>query len=206
KAVEMFKKAIGPVFQTIEDTQSVLLTTEFRPGGLALHLEGEVREGSTTAALLQDSKPVPFQELERLPEGQGYYIGMRASSALYKGLGSLMSAFPGMGTNENVAALMEELAKAGPGSTLSTMSFPMAGLNVYHYDDPAKAVAATLKMYRTMDPKVAKLKEKPVIKTDAESYGAFKLHYAQVAWDLDKMAEQAAAKGGEEGKKKFVEF
>jgi hypothetical protein len=56
-----------------------------------------------------------------------------------------------------------------------------------------------------MDPKEANLKEKPVVKTDAESYGTFKLHQVQLAWDFDKMAEQTAAKGGEETKKKFIE-
>jgi hypothetical protein len=204
KAFEMFKKAIGPVFQTIEDTQGVLLTVEFRPGGLALHLEGEVRENSTTSALLQDSKPTAFEELERLPAGRTYYVGMRGSAGLYKGLGGLMSSLPGAGT-EHLAPMMEEFAKSGPGILVGGLSFPLAGLNVYHFDDTAKAVAATLKMYRDMDPKTANLKGKPVVKTDAEQFGAFKLHYAQLAWDFDKMAEPIAAKGGEEAKKKFVE-
>jgi hypothetical protein len=129
---------------------------------------------------------------------------MRGSATLYKGLGGLLSSLPGAGT-EHLAPMMEEFAKAGPGILVGGLSFPLVGLNVYHFDDPAKAVAATLKMYRDMDPKTANLKDKPAVKTDAEQLGAFKLHHAQLAWDFDKMAEPIAAKGGEEAKKKFVE-
>ena len=39
KAIEMFTKLIGPLFQAVEDMHGVLATLEFRPGGLALHLE-----------------------------------------------------------------------------------------------------------------------------------------------------------------------
>jgi hypothetical protein len=88
---------------------------------------------------------------------------------------------------------------------LSSVSFPAAGLTVYQYDDPAKAVAAMLKMYQSMDPKAAKLKEKPAVKTDAEKYGEFKLHSVQMVWDFDKLAEPAAAKGGDDAKKQYIE-
>ena len=84
---------------------------------------------------------------------------------------------------------MEELAKAGPESTLSGGSLPIAGLTVYHYDDPAKAVSALLNFYRKMDPKSGQLKEKPEVKMDAEKHGDFKLHYVQAVYDFDKMAE-----------------
>jgi hypothetical protein len=212
KAIEMVKKAIGPVFQAIEDTRGVLLTAEFRPGGLALHLEGEVSEGSPTAALLQDSKPVPFKELERLPGGRAYYSALKTSSALYKGVGGLLFGVvqdPESKEAKAVEAAINELAKAGPGVRLDAYSLPLAGLQVYHYDDPAKAVEATLKLFQAMGPgggiSTATLKEKPVIKTKAEKYGDFELHSVQLVWDFDKMAEQMAAKGGEEDKKKVIE-
>ena len=203
KFVEMFTKAIGPIFQTVEDMHSVLATVEFRPGGLALHLEGEVNENTTTSNLLKDSRPVPFKELERLPADRTYYVAMKASAALYKNLGSLVSGLPNVDTKDAVT-LMEELAKAGPDIAVGGGSFPIAGLNVYQYDDPAKAVAATLKMYRNMDPKISNLMEKPVVKKDAEKHGDFKLHFAQLAYDFDKMAEPIAQKG-EAAKKQYIE-
>jgi hypothetical protein len=128
---------------------------------------------------------------------------MKASAAMYKNLGSLIAGLPTGGT-EDTAKLMEELAKAGPNVTLSGLSYPMSGLTVSRYDDPAKAVDATLKMYRSLDPKAANLKEKPSVKTDAEKYGDFKFHSVQMAWDFDKLAEPAA-KGGDDAKKQYIE-
>jgi len=212
KAVEMFKKAIGPVFQAIEDTKDVLLTVDFRPGGLNLHIGGEVVEGSTTAALLQDSKPVAFKELDRLPQGQAYYSGLKTSSALYKGLGGMMFGVlqdPNSKEAKAVAAALDELAKAGPGVRVDAYSFPLKGLQVYQYDEPAKAVDATVKLFQAMGPgggfSTGTLKEKPVVKTKAEKHGDFELHSVQFVWDFDKMAEQVAAKGGEDAQKQFVE-
>lgn len=203
--VEMFTKAIGPIFQAVEDMHSILATVEFRPGGLAVHLESEVNENTTTAGLLQDTRPVAFKELERMPADRAFYLGMKGGAALYKNLGAFIAGIPSAGTKD-AGNLLEELGKAGPDTMLSSFSIPMAGLNVYRFDDPAKAVAANLKMYRNMDPKSASLKDKPVVKTDAETYGDFKLHSVQLVYDFDKMAEQMAPKGGdEEAKKKAIE-
>jgi hypothetical protein len=208
KILEGVQKAIGPVFQSLEDSQAVLLTLEMRPGGLALHVQSEVRGETKTATLLQDSRPAAFDELERMPNGQTYYGAFKTSAALLKGLGNMISSFAPTGESKEMAAVMEELAKAGPSIRLDSFSFPLSGVQVYYYDDPVKAVAASLKMYKAMgadDGKSSGLKEKPVIKTDAEKYGDFKLHSVQVTWDLEKMAEGAAARGGEQAKKQVAE-
>ncbi len=202
--IEVFKKAIGPTFQAIEDMQAALVTIEMRPGGFGLHLQSEMKEGSPTANLLQDSRPVAFTELGRMPPDRHFYIAMKASAALYKNLGGLIAGLPAGGTGVSVA-LMEELAKAGPNMMLSSVSLPTNGLTVYQYDDPAKAVAATLKMYGKMEPKEVKLKQKPAIKSDAEKCGDFKLHSVQMVWDFDKLAEPVAAKGGDDAKKQYIE-
>jgi hypothetical protein len=139
--IEFVKKAIGPAFQAIEDMQAVLLTVETRPGGLALHVQSEMKAGTPTANLLQDSQPTEFKELGRLPSDRHIYFGMKASAAMYKNLGGFLAGLP-VGGTEASAKLMEELAKAGPSSTLSSISYPMSGLTVSHYDDPAKAVAS----------------------------------------------------------------
>jgi hypothetical protein len=206
-AIEMFKRAIGPVFQAVQDSQGVLMTIEFRPGGLALHVQSEIRGGSPTADLLLDSKPVAFKDLARMPDGRGFYTALKTSSALYKGLGSMMVSLIPTKQSKETAAALEEMAKAGPGIRMDSYSLPLAGLQVYHYDDPAKAIEAQIKMFKAMysEDKSAGLKEKPVIKLKAEKYGEMELHSVQFVWDFDKMAEPAAAKGGEEGKKKFIE-
>lgn len=204
QAMEMIKTALPHIFQTIEDVQNLMVTLELRSGGLALHLHGDLKESSTTASYVQDSRTVDFKELDRLPPDRSVYLGMKASGALFKKLGGLISGISGGGGKDS-SDLMNELAKAGPDLILGGESFPSAGLTVYHFDKPDKAVAAVLKMYRSMDPKTANLKSKPDIKENAEKYGDFKLHSVQVAFDLDKMAEPAAAKGGEDAKKATVE-
>jgi hypothetical protein len=209
KTAALFAKAITPIFQAVADLHSSLATVEFRPGGLAVHFQSEVNENTSTANLLQDSRPVDFKDLDRLPAGRSYYSGMKTSMALYKGLGSMMVNVPLGKADESkaVVAALDELVKAGPTLRLDGFSFPMAGLQVYHYDDPAKAVAAQVKMYKALakgDPDALGFKEKPVLKMDAEKYGDFKLHSFQVALDYDKMAE-ALARGGDDVKKKFID-
>lgn len=210
KITEAFKKAIDPVFQAIEDMHAVVATVEMRPGGLALHVQSEMKESSATANLLQDSRPVDFKALERMPAERMYYSALKTSSALYKGLGSLMAGLAlGKDADESkaVADAMNELAKAGPTVRMDGFSFPMNGLQVYHYDDPAKAVAAQVKLYKAMiasDPKSVGLKEKPVLKMDAEKFGDFKLHSVQLVLDFDKMAEAVAQKG-DDAKKQYIE-
>jgi hypothetical protein len=210
KMIELVLKAVDPVFQAVDDMQSVLWTVEFRPDGLALHLESEVREGTPTAQLLKDSRPAAFKDLERMPGGRAYYSALKTSAALYKGLGGLIAGIPLSKDGEEskeIAAALEELAKAGPNERLDSYSFPMAGLQVYQYDDPAKAVAAQLKVIKALianDPKEIGLKEKPVLKTNAQKHGDFQLHSVQMAWDFEKMAEHAPQKDAD-SKKQFVE-
>jgi hypothetical protein len=210
KMVEAFKKAIGPIFQAVEDMQSVLWTVEFRPGGLAMHVQSEMRDSTPTAALLKDSRPVPFKELERMPDGRAYYSALKTSAALYKGLGTLIVGIP-LGKegeeSKEVAAALAELAKAGPNVRMDGYAFPMSGLQVYEYDNPAKAVAAQVKLFKVLasgDAKELGLKEKPVLKVDAETHGEFKLNSVQMVWDFEKMAE-SVAKAGEQQKKQYIE-
>ncbi len=205
KYIELAKKAVNPIFQAIEDMQSLLLTFELRQSGVALHLQSEVKDDSPTEALLHDARPIDFEELGRLPRDRTYYLGMKASAGMYKSLSSLMSNLPAGGTKDS-GELMKELAKAGPSVLLSSGSFPSAGLDVSHFDDPAKAVAATLKIYQNMDAAANNLTKKPDVKPDAEKFGDYKLHSVQLSMDLEKMAEQAAAnaKADDETKKQLV--
>jgi hypothetical protein len=210
KITEAFKKALDPTFQAIEDMHALLLTAEMRPGGLALHLQSEMKESSPTANLLQDSSPIDFKELERMPAGRMYYSALKTSSALYKALGSMMSGVPlgkGAEDSKEVAAALNELADAGPTVRMDGFSFPMNGLQVYHYDDPNKAVAAQVKLFKALmssDPKNVGLKEKPKLTMDAAKIGDFKLHSIQLAWDFEKMAEPVAQKG-DDAKKQYIE-
>src|SRR5262249_12708511 len=45
------KALIGPAFQALEDAQAVLVTADFKPAGLSLHLEARVGAATKTNAL-----------------------------------------------------------------------------------------------------------------------------------------------------------
>jgi hypothetical protein len=210
--IELAKNAIGPIFQTVEDSQGLLVTIEFRPGGLAFHAQSELRADTPTARTLQEAKPTAFAELARMPDGRTYYTGIKASSALYKSLGALMYGIIQDKDSKDareVTAAIEALVKAGPGVQLDATSLPPAGLRVSRFEEPAKAVAAQLKLIEAMSAggtiQSGTLKEKPAIKKAAEKYGDFELHSVELVWDLDKMADAASAGQGEEAKKKIAE-
>jgi hypothetical protein len=213
-SVELVKKMIGPVFQALEDSKGLLLTAEFRPNGLALHIQSELRDGSTTSTSLKDFKAAGFKELEKMPSGQVFYSGFDTNPALLASLGGLMLgsvADPDSKEGKAMAAAMEQMAKAGPGVRVDAASIPPSGLQVWHFQDPVKAVAAQTSLIKAMDAGGAimsgVLKEKPVFKEGAEKYGDFKLNSVELTWDLEKMTSQAGggAELPEEIKKQMTE-
>lgn len=210
-AIEMAKGMIGPIFQAVEDSQGVLLTVEFRPSGLALHMQSEIRGGSPTAKYLEATKPVAFQDLARMPDGRTYYTGMKTTPQMYKALGTLLfGAVQDKDSKEagEVKAAMDELIKAGPSMRMDAMSLPPAGVQVMRYEEPARAITAQLKLMQALAAgaviQSGTLKEKPVVKKSAEKYGDMDMHQVTLVWDLDKMTEAASAGQGDEAKKQIA--
>jgi hypothetical protein len=212
--LELARQAVGPIFQAVEDSQGILLTAEFRPEGLALHAETELRAGTPTARLLKDFKPVAFNQLARLPAGQTYYIGVQSPKELLDALGPLL--FGGVSEPEgkearNIQAAIKKLIQAGPGVRVDSMSLPPTGLQVWQFEDPAKAVEAQLELMGSLGAggtiQTGILKEKPIIKKRAATQGGFTFHQVKMTWDLERMAEQSA--GGvpvpDEVKKEMVQ-
>jgi hypothetical protein len=195
--VDLVRKMVGPAFRAVEDSRGLLVTFEFRPGGLAFHAQSEFRPGSATARALTGIRMAGFKGLARMPAGQTYYSGVQTGPNLYEFVGSLM--FGVMPDKESAEAramrsALDQLMKAGPGSRLDAFNLPPAGLQVYHYQDPARAAEAQLKLVRAMRAGVtfqsAVLKDKPEVKARAQKYGAFELHRVHLVWDVEKMAEQ----------------
>lgn len=205
--IDRVKEQIGPLFQAVEDSQGILFTMDFRPGGLALHVESEIRPSSPTAKGLRNARQMAFKELANLPEGKTYYSGMRTSGDLYNSIGSaivqLLEDKDGKGAEEIKTALTA-LVAAGPRSRLDATSKPLSGLSVYHYEHPAKAVDAEVKLFQAK--RLSEfLKQKPVLKIKAEKHGDLDLNFVELVWDLDKMAEALASGKGGEDRKKAVE-
>jgi hypothetical protein len=214
-AFELLKKLIGPSFQALEDSQGVLFTAEVRPTGVAFHAETELRPGSTTAVSLKGNKPSSFTELEKMPAQQMFYIGTETTPQLLEMLGGVLVGVAGEKDERAMKAIsvsLEQLAKAGPGMRIDSANVPTAGLQVWQFEDPAKAVAAQLKLAKSIDVGGTLgggvLKEKPEIKENAEKYGLFTMTSVSLKWDIDKMMEQytAGASGlGDDAKKQLAE-
>jgi hypothetical protein len=208
---DLIKKMIGPIFQAVEDSQGVLLTVDFRPNALAIHAQTELRNGSTTSTALKGMKLSGFGDLAKMPPGKIFYTGMETSSRLYEALGGLLLGAvedPDAKEAKTIAQAIEELGKAGPGTRVDAATIPAAGLQVAHFQDPAKAVAAQLKLVKALDAggtyQSGMLKDKPVVKASAKKYGDFDLNSVELTWDLEKMAEQASM-GNDDAKKQLLE-
>jgi hypothetical protein len=193
--LELVKKFIGPAFQALDDSQAVLLAIDLRKPGLAIHVQGSVGGATKTNQLLKGLKPSTFDELARLPAGMMNYSAIQIQEGWTKELGSyLFGANSGDKEKENkkLKEALDDLAAAKPRLRLDATSIPLKALQVWTFDDPAKAVAAQLKLYRALEAgdtaQIAPIKD-PKIKEKAEKYGDFTLHSFSATWDFEKMAE-----------------
>lgn len=197
-AFQMAQKLIGPIFQAVEDSQGIVFSLEFRPGGLAVHLESELRAGTPTAKALKSSQVSAFKGLESMPAGLIFYSGMQANQAVFDALGGMIFGVTGADDDKDGKALKDALAqlmKADPGTRLDAVNIPIEGIQTWQYKDPAKAVAAQLKLIESLGEGAAfqsgVLKGKPIIKPNAQKFGDFEFNSVQLTWDLEKMAEGA---------------
>jgi hypothetical protein len=212
-AIDQARKLIGPAFQAVEDSQGVLVTVEFRPGGLALHVQSELRPGSNTATALKETHQSEFPELGRMPPGQVFYTGVETSRRLLEALGGLALGAADADSQDAkaVGKALEKLARAGPGARVESSSVPPAGVQVWHFEDPAAAVAAELDLLQATGSggtlQGGALKEKPVVKKAAKKYGDVTLHAVELTWDLEKMGGQGLGGGElpEEARKQLAE-
>jgi hypothetical protein len=207
--IEILKKMIDPVFQAVEDSQGVLLTAELRTGGVALHIETELRDGSVTSRALKGFKAADFKGLERMPPGNAFYVGFAADAQLLEKLGGIMIGVMTEADSKEaktVAAALEQLAKAGPSTRIDGFSVPPTGIQIWHFEDPSKAVAALTKLIKATEAGGAlqggMIKDKPVVKEGAEKYGDFTLTSVELSFDLEKML--GGAELPEEAKKQLV--
>ena len=197
---ETVKKMIGPIFQAVEDGKSGLATLEVRPDDVTYHEELAVRAGTPTADLLKTAKTAPFADLDKLPAGQVFYVGMELDPTLLQFAGSLLT---GLSTDPDAKGAKEfqeafdDWIKAGPERGLSSVTYPIAGLGVLKCTDSEKAVAASVKMLQAMGAEGGFMnvyfKDKPEVKPNAEKYGAVSFTSIHMVWDLDK---SMAAAGG----------
>lgn len=204
---EMFKNFYNGFFQVLEDCKGLLFTLDFRPEGLAIHLQANVGAEGKTNAFLKNAKPVALADLGKLSVGQLFYYAMEMSPELGKVFEGVMKASMAGADGKETKILKEALdllGEASPEQVIGDISMPAKEVQVWRYKDPVKAAEAQLKLVKALENedifKKAMLKGKPEIKANAETYRGFKLNYVRMEFDLDKMTE-AAGKDG----KVFVE-
>jgi hypothetical protein len=193
KQMDSLKTMLKGAFQGVEDCRSVVLAAEFRPDGLAIRLQARFAEGTPSADLISSEKPVPLEELGRLPNGLGVYGGMRFGrtiSELLRDIGQNLST-----TTEDVqgARLIEghrkDLLASGHKGDISASLAPGVSITVSQYAEPAKAVRALTKTYKAIAAggrvNSVVLKAAPRVNEEAEKLGDFTFAEVFLRYDFD---------------------
>lgn len=194
--LEMSKLIIAGLFQLLEDSRSLIVSAEFRPEGLAFGAHVQVGADTSTNGFLKESKPTAIKDLGTLPAGQMIYYALQESPHLARSLQSTLQGIFNLGDDESskgIKTAYDQIIAAGPRSWLASFNLQMQGVQVMHFQEPAKAVEAQLKLYQALKPgsdlQNRMLKEPPEIKIGAEDYQGFKLTQVRMVWDLEKMAQ-----------------
>ena len=206
---ELGKKIFSSLFQAVEDAKAALATVEIHPDGAAVHIDVETRSGTETADLLKGFKPATFKDLGKLPAGDVFYAGVAIDPAMLKLMQSMMSSLSGDPKYKDLAAAYDDLAKAGPTTAISAVTYPAAGLSITTCADPDKAVAASTKVIQSMGAgggfgNVA-FKEKPEVKANAEKYNDVSFTSIHMVWDFDKMMAAGGATLPDATRKQLIE-
>jgi hypothetical protein len=191
--LDMVKSMYAGLFQAVEDGQSALLSVDFRPEGIALHIQERVGADSKTNQVLKSFHSTDFAQFGRLPSGAMFYTGMNVDAKTMQQLqpwvfGMLASA----GADKDLMqAAMKDMRAAKPHGSVAAANIPVAGIQVWQYGDPSKAVEGQLKFFRSIASggsfQFMALKEKPEIKENERTYRDFKLNHVHFTWDLEKL-------------------
>jgi hypothetical protein len=208
---EQVKRIYGPIFQAVGDSTAFLASFDLRPEGVLTHLEVEVPADSKTNTYLKEWKKLAAGDLAKLPAGQMVYSSMAFTPALMKEFGSLTygAADPDSADAKALKKEIEALSEAGPREMLTASNVPSSGLTLWKYDDPAKAVAAQLKVFKALKEGSsygAVLKGAPVVKEGAEKQGGIEFHSVGLKFDIEKTVDKQGAAMTDEQKKAMVEY
>jgi len=196
--VEQAKKILESMFQLVEDTEQLVASVDFRPEGFMLRTYVQVAEKSPSNVYLKTVKPAALTGIGKLPAGAMVYSNSSSNLELAQGLLSSMLGLGGGGGDAKSTKAAEEALAEMTGlkfeESYSSYDFPSGGINVIRYADPAKAVAASLKLYQAIPENAAfggsALKGKPEVKPNEQSVGGFSLHGVKLNWDIDRMVER----------------
>jgi hypothetical protein len=195
--VKFMKAYIEGTFQAIEDSKHLLVTLTIPPEGLALHIDAGFGKDTSTNKFLTQLKPAHVGGLDNLPPGFLAYAGIAPwGQEAFKTIEPMLRGFFGVAEGADAKALdkaLDDLAAAGPGEALMASGLRGGGLQVARYKDPDKAADAMYRIYKALRNVdsfgTMALKEKPVIKRNAETYRGVKFNHFSLKWDLEKQFE-----------------
>ena len=149
-SAEYMKVFFAGMFQAIEDGRVLLAALDFRPGGMNLHFQFQVGADSKTNQSLRDQKPDTLTGIGSLPSGLMLYSAAHMSGDLLKTMAPLIyGTLGGEGdAKTKIEAAIKQIIAAGNKASFSGTNMPPAGVQVQSFGDPAKAVAATLSLFR----------------------------------------------------------
>jgi hypothetical protein len=207
-AVELARALFDPGFLALTDCQGVMVTADFRNDGLLVHADADFVAESPITAALKDAKPASLDELGKLPAGMTTYTAAKVRPALFKDHARLLFGILGNAEGKKAdatTAALADLLAAGPRVRADATSFPWQGVQVWQFDDPAKAVAAQRKLMEALEAgntyAGVLVKDRPAVRGGAQEYGGFKFHQATLEWDFDKLSDGL---GGD--KERFASF
>ncbi|MBX7103209.1 MAG: hypothetical protein K1X57_03965 [Gemmataceae bacterium] len=199
--LEAAKKMYGALFQLVLDGEGMVFGLDFRPEGIALHMQAQVGAETESGQVLKSQKPSGLEQIGKLPGGQLMYTGVDVSP---ESMRALTSGLQGLQAGEGdakklVDAALTQLADAKGKAMYSSMNYPPSGVTFQEYADPGKAVAASIALYKGFGDGAGYMggvfKSKPEIKTDAEEFRGVKFNHVKLQFDLDKMAELVPGAG-----------
>jgi hypothetical protein len=208
--MEMAKLMFKAVFQLIADGRGLLVTADFKPEGLALTTQFQVRADSPTNDLLKQAKLNGLKELGTLPGGQLAYYGMEIDPGLGKILQPMLLGLviPPEKQSKALKEALDQINAAGPKRWVTSVGLPIQGLQIGEYTDPAKAVEGQLKLMKALEAgqffQASVIKGKPEVKVNAQEYRGFKLNSARLVWDFDAIAQQPGGKDAADAMKTLM--
>jgi len=198
---EMAKKIYGGMFQAVLDGEAMVVGLDFRPDGIALHVQGVVGADTDSNKMLKGQTPVSLDAIAKLPAGQMMYVGYEMSPDAARTLMGMMQGMAGAEGDAKKAldAALERLAAAGGRAAFTSNSYPVSGVTFQQFDQPGKALAATVDMLKAFGEGSgymgAMLKGKPEVVADAHTFRDIKFTSIALTWDLDKMSEMIPGAG-----------
>ncbi len=195
--IEQAKKLFDGLFQLIDDTEQIVAAVDFRPEGFVLGAHVQVADKSPSNAYLKTVKPAMLTGMAKLPAGAMVYSNSSSNLELVQGLFSSMLGLGGSSDAKLSKDAEDALAELGAlkfEESYSSFDFPSGGISVIRYAEPAKAVAAALKLYKSLPENAAlggsALKGKPEVKANDQTVGSFALHGVKITWDVERMVER----------------